>query len=105
MLMKNNYARTEKNIDKKLKIILSELQRNLLLKYVILYILDMDTERAISSAISNNSKYHVYLTHGELESMIRNISFLANHEEKNKNLILELDELADYLECILNECE
>ena len=41
----------------------------------------------------------------ELEDLIGNICFVANHEEKNKNLVLELDGLIDYLECILSECK
>ncbi|MBW8000443.1 MAG: hypothetical protein FVQ80_00280 [Planctomycetes bacterium] len=84
---------------------LTPVQRQLLLEEVRDYILDMDIQRAISAAISKNGKYHIYLTHGELEDMIGNICFVANHEEKNKNLILELDELIDYLECILDECK
>ena len=69
------------------------------------YILDMDTERAISTAISKNGKYHIYLSPEGLEDLIGNVCFVANHEEKNKNLVLELDELIDYMECILEECK
>ena len=65
----------------------------------------MDTERAISAAISKNGKYHIHLTPDDLEDLIGNACFVANHEEKNKNLVLELDELIDYMECILEECK
>ena len=92
-------------MDKKVKIILSEDQRNLLLEKVRDYILDMDTERALSTAVSKNGECHISLAPDDLEDLIGNICFVANHEEKNKNLIVELDELIDYLECILDECK
>ena len=92
-------------MDKKAKIILSEDQRNFLLEKVRDYILDMDTERALSTAISKNDECHISLDPDDLEDLIGNICFVANHEEKNKNLTLELDELIDYLECILDECK
>ena len=90
---------------KKAKIIISKHQRNLLLEEVSDYILDMDTERAISVAISKNGKYHISLSPDDLEELIGSICFVHNHEEENKNLVLELDELIDYLECILDECK
>ena len=92
----------EDNMDNKVKIILSKHQRSILLEEVRDYILDEDTEKAISISISKNGKYNIYLTPDELEDLIGNICFVVNHEEKNKNLILELDELIDYLECILD---
>ena len=78
-------------------------QRQLILEEVSDYILDMDIINAISVAISKNSKYYIYLTLDDIEDLIGNICFVANHEDKNKNLILELDELIDYMECILEE--
>jgi len=92
-------------MEKKQLIKLTPIQRQLLLEDVTDYILDLDIQRAISAAISKNGKYHIYLTYDQLEDLIGNICFVANHEEKNKNLSLELDELIDCLECILNECK
>ena len=91
-------------MDKKVKITLSEDQQNVLLEEVVDYILDIDTERAISTAISKNGKCHISLTPDDLVDLIGNLCFIANHEEKNKDLVLELDELIDYLECMLDEC-
>ena len=90
-------------MDKKVKFKLSEHQKNLLMEEVKDYILDSNTDKAISTAISKNGKYNISLTPDELEELIGSICFVFNHEKKRKNLILELDELIDYLECILNE--
>ena len=90
-------------MDDKIKIILSGHQRNLLLEDVKDYIFNRETERAISAAISKNGKYHIYLTPEDLEELIGSVSFVHNHEEKNKQLISDLDELIDHMECILND--
>ena len=87
----------------KLKITLSKHQRNILLEHVEPYILDEDTKRAISAALSKNGKYHIYISDDDLEDLIGSVCFVANHEEKNKNLILELEDLIDNMECVLNE--
>ena len=91
-------------MDKKVKITLSKHQQNILQEEVVDYILDIDTERAISTAIPKNGKCHISLIPDDLEDLIGNLCFIANHEEKNKNLVSELDELIDYLECMLDEC-
>ena len=93
------------NMNKKVKITLSEHQQNILMEEVEPYILNTDTERVISTAISKNSKCHISLAPDDLEELIGSICFVHNHEEKNKNLVLELDELIDYLECMLDECK
>jgi len=95
----------ENNMNKKVKITLSEHQQNILTEEVVDYILDTDTERAISTAIPKNGKCHISLAPDDLEDLIGNLCFVHNHEEKNKNLVLELDELIDYLECMLDECK
>ena len=90
---------------KKAKIVISKHQRNLLLEEVRDYILDIDTERAISAAISKNGKYHISLSPDDLEELIGSACFVYNHEKKNKQLVEDLDELIDYMECILDECK
>jgi hypothetical protein len=92
-------------MDKKIKITLSEHHQNILTEEVVDYILDIDIERAISTTVSKNGKCHISLAPDDLEDLIGNLCFVANHEEKNKNLVLELDELIDYLECMLDECK
>ena len=87
----------------KLKITITKYQRDLLLKHVEPYILDEETEKAISTVISKNGKCHIYLNHGDLEGLIGNCCFVANHEAKKKDLVLELDDLIDYMEGVLNE--
>ena len=100
-----NETKGVKTMDDKILLKLTPIQREVILEDVSDYILDIDIERAISAAISKNGKYHIYLPPDDLEDLIGNIYFVANHEEKNKNLVLELDELIDYLECILDECK
>lgn len=90
-------------INNKLKITITKYQHELLLKHVEPYILDEVTKRAISAAISKNEKYHIYISDDDLEDLIGSVCFVANHEEKNKNLILELEDLIDNMECVLND--
>lgn len=91
------------NMDDKVKITLSEHQHKLLLKHVEPYILDENTLKLISIAIVKNGKYYIYLAPDDLEDLIGSICFVINHEEKDKKLFLELEDLIDYLENILNE--
>ena len=87
----------------KLKITITKYQRDLLLKHVEPYILDEETNRAISTVISKNGKCHIYLSAYDLEELIGSCCFVVNHEEKRKDFVLELDELIDYMESVLNE--
>ena len=90
-------------MDKKVKITLSEHQQNILTEEVVDYILDIDTERAISTSIPRNDKCHISLAPDDLEDLIGSICFVSNHEEKNKNLILELGEIIDNMEGVLDK--
>lgn len=85
-------------MEKKIKITLSEDQMELLQEHVILYIVNQDIEKEISSAIPKDGVYSISLSPDDLEELIGNVSFVANHEEKNQALIDELDELAEDLE-------
>ena len=89
----------------KQKIILSKHQRDLLLEYVSPYILDEEIERAISTVIPKNSKCHIYLAEEDVEELLGSICFVSNHEKKNKNLVLELDDIIDNMEEILDKCK
>ena len=85
-------------MDEKIDITLSEEQMKLLQKHVTIYIINQDIEQEITSAIMKNGSYSISLTPEDMEELIGNISFVANHEEKNKKLMDDLDELADELE-------
>lgn len=63
--------------------------------------MNQDIEQTITSAILKDGAYPISLTPEDLEELIGNISFVANHEEKNNRLVDELDELADELEAYL----
>ena len=89
----------------KLKITITKHQRDLLLKHVEPYIIDTETNRAISTVISKNGKCHIYLADDDLEDLIGSICFVSNHEEKNKNLILELGDIIDIMEEVLDKCK
>ena len=91
------------SMNNKLKITITEHQRDLLIKHVEPYILDEETVKSISTVISKNGKCHFYLNPEDLENLIGNCCFVANHEKKNKDLVLELDDLIDYMEGVLNE--
>lgn len=99
MKHKRNYW--DKVMAKKIKIELSEDQMKLLQKHVIIYIINQDIEQEISSVIPKEGVYSISLTPEDLEELIGNISFVANHEEKNDNLVDELDELAEDMESYL----
>lgn len=88
-------------MDEKIDIALSEEQMKLLQKHVTIYIINQDIEKEITSAILKDGSYSIALTPEDLEELIGNISFVANHEEKNNRLVDELDELAEELESYL----
>ena len=92
-------------MDDKLKIMLTKHQRDLLLEHVSFYILDKHVERAISTVISKHGKYHVYLDEEDVEELLGTICFVSNHEEKNKNLILELEDIIDNMQDVLDKCK
>lgn len=87
----------------KLKITITKYQHELILEHVSLYIIDSDIEDVISNAIPKKGKCHIYFTPEELESFIGTMCFVANHEEKNEDLTMELDDLIDYMEGVMND--
>lgn len=92
-----------KPLNDKLKVTITKHQHELILEHVSIYIIDSEIEDLISNAIPKKGKCHIYFTAEELESLIGTMSFVANHEEKNENLTLELDDLIDNMESALNE--
>ncbi len=92
-------------MNKKVEITLLKHHRELLMGEVEPYILDSEIQKTISIAISKNGKYHIYLSPDDINELIGNVCFVANHEDGNNDLILELDDLIDHLECTLDECQ
>ena len=91
------------SLNDKLKITITEHQHKLLLEDVSIYVLDPDIEEKITNTIVKIGKCNIYFTPEELESLIGSCCFVANHEEKNEDLVLELDDLIDYMESVLGE--
>ncbi|MBN2137198.1 MAG: hypothetical protein JW720_05285 [Sedimentisphaerales bacterium] len=84
-------------VDEKIKIPISESQKKLL-QEISSNILDVDVARAISAIARKGNKNYIYLDPSELEELVGNICFIANHEENNTKLVKKLDELAEYLD-------
>jgi hypothetical protein len=89
-------------MDEKIEIPITEPQKKLL-QEIVNDILDMDVTRAISAVAKKEGKYYVYLDPSELEELVGDICFIANHEEKNSKLVRQLDDLSSYLEKYLDE--
>ena len=51
-----------------------------------------------ANVISKAGKNYIYLNVYELEYLIATICFVANHEENNSELVLQLEKLIDHLE-------
>ncbi|MCK5074671.1 MAG: hypothetical protein KAQ98_14670 [Bacteriovoracaceae bacterium] len=66
-------------------------------------ILDMDVTRAISVMVLKGEKNYIYLDPSELEELVGNICFIANHEKNNPKMVKQLDKLSEYLEKYLDE--
>jgi len=89
-------------MDEKIEIPISASQKKLL-QEISSDILDMDVTRAISAIAKKEEKYFICLDPSELEELVGNICFIANHEENNAKLVKQLDELSEYLDKFLDE--
>lgn len=89
-------------MDDKIEIPISEYQKKLL-QEIINDILDTDVTRAISAVVSKEEKNYIYLDPSELEELIGNVCFMANHEENNPKLVKQLDKLAEYLKGYIDD--
>ena len=89
-------------MDDKIEIPISEPQKRLL-QEISSDILDMDVTRAICAVVSKEGKDYIYLDPSELEELVGNICFIANHEENDSKLVKQLDKLSEYLEKHLDE--
>lgn len=89
-------------MDDKIEIPISVSQKKLL-QEIINDILDMDVTRAISAVVSKGEKNYIYLDPSDLEELIGNICFIANHEENNSKLVKQLSKLAEYLEGYIDD--
>ncbi|AQQ70750.1 hypothetical protein SMSP2_01111 [Limihaloglobus sulfuriphilus] len=85
------------------KLTLTKHQVELLEKEVSDYIINSDIDDAFNNAVLKNGKYHISIKVDALEELIGSACFVFNHEEKNKNLVLELDALIDYFESVLEK--
>lgn len=89
-------------MNQKTQIPISSQQKNLL-QEITNDILDMDVTRAISAVVSKGENNYIYLDQSELDELVGNICFIANHEENDSKLVKQLDELGDYLGEYLDE--
>ena len=75
---------------------LSEVQRNLLLKYQTEFS-DVDLARIVSVALKKNDTYEFHMTEEQLDDLQDELSAIANHK-KNRKIRGELDKLCDHIE-------
>jgi hypothetical protein len=86
-----------------IKIPLTESQKNLLQSKELTCMVEPDMERALSTILSKDHKYFLYLYPKDLEDLIGTICFVSNHEEYNLKWVKQLDLLTAYLEKFLDE--
>jgi len=90
-------------MDEKIEIPISEAHKKLLHEKVKDDIIDSDIDRAVSTVVSKAGKIYIYLDPFELEDLIGTICFIANHEENNSKLVIQLEKLIDHLEKYLDD--
>jgi len=88
-----------------IQIPISPTQKDLLQQEVSQNVVDGDVDRAISAILSKEGKYYICLDNSELEELIGTICFMANHEDDRSKLAKQLDELAEYLDPFLENCD